>query len=67
MEAIKRIIYVSCNPGGRCMNNFEVLCRKGRSNDEGKSTTPFKVSRAISVDMFPHTSHCEMVLAFDRL
>jgi tRNA (uracil-5-)-methyltransferase len=28
---------------------------------------PFKPSRAISVDLFPHTDHCELMVEFVRI
>ncbi|KAL3679740.1 hypothetical protein R1sor_022696 [Riccia sorocarpa] len=29
-------------------------------------STPFNPKRAMAVDLFPHTSHCEMVMLFER-
>ena len=65
-EGCTRVVYVSCNPhghtlrhdyvvkGGSLAANLKVLCGpRGR----GK---PFRVSRVVPVDLFPHTPHCEL-------
>lgn len=63
--AIKRLIYISCKPQGEAMRNFRELC--GRADFRKKfSGEPFKPILAVPVDMFPHTSHCELVLVFER-
>lgn len=36
---------------------------RARSMPESK---PFRPVKAAGVDMFPHTSHCEMVMLFER-
>jgi tRNA (uracil-5-)-methyltransferase len=30
------------------------------------NSEPFVPKRAMAVDLFPHTSHCEMVMLFER-
>jgi tRNA (uracil-5-)-methyltransferase len=59
---INTLIYVSCNPEGTC-NNFTDLCR-GRSNRI--KGFPFRPVTAVPVDLFPHTTHCELVVLFQR-
>jgi len=72
-SAIDRIVFVSCNPhghtlrhdyvvkGGSLAANTKILCRRG-----GRSA-PFILSRAIPVDLFPHTPHVELCLCFERV
>eukprot|EP00731_Ephydatia_muelleri_P022978 Em0015g561a len=60
---IKQLVYVSCNPQG-AVSNFVDFCRKPSHRLKG---LPFRPVRAIPVDMFPHTSHCEMVVLFERI
>lgn len=40
------------------------LCRPRSNRVKG---LPFRPVRAIPVDMFPHTSHCELVVLFERI
>jgi hypothetical protein len=72
-SAIDRIVFVSCNPhghtlrhdyvvkGGSLAANTKILCKRG-----GRSA-PFILSRAIPVDLFPHTPHVELCLCFERV
>jgi len=61
--SINKIIFVSCSPK-QAMNNFLnfVRCKSKR-----RPGGPFRLTRAIPVDLFPQTPHCEMVLEFTRL
>jgi tRNA (uracil-5-)-methyltransferase len=63
-EQIQRLIYVSCNPTGSLVNDAALLCTPSSKRYLG---TPFKITSATPVDMFPLTNHCEMVMTFDRL
>ena len=63
-EKIKRIVYVSCNPTGSLIKDAGLLCQPATKKYSG---TAFQVMSATPVDMFPLTSHCEMVMTFDRL
>ena len=63
-EAIKRLVYVSCNPSGSLVKDAAVLCQPTSKKYGGR---PFKISSAQPVDMFPLTNHCEMVMVFDRM
>uniref|UniRef100_A0A1E1X515 tRNA (uracil(54)-C(5))-methyltransferase n=1 Tax=Amblyomma aureolatum TaxID=187763 RepID=A0A1E1X515_9ACAR len=61
--SIKKLVYVSCNPEG-ALQNFLDLARAASNNYRGD---PFVLTRAVPVDMFPHTPHCELVLLMERL
>uniref|UniRef100_A0A6I8N6P4 tRNA (uracil(54)-C(5))-methyltransferase n=1 Tax=Ornithorhynchus anatinus TaxID=9258 RepID=A0A6I8N6P4_ORNAN len=61
-EYLKKLLYVSCNPRA-AMTNFIDLCRPPSNRMRG---TPFRPVRALAVDLFPQTPHCEMVILFER-
>jgi len=61
---IQRIIYVSCNPTGSLIKDAGILCSPRTKKYFG---LPFRPMFAQPVDMFPLTSHCEMILIFDRM
>ncbi|KAG9334373.1 hypothetical protein JZ751_008192 [Albula glossodonta] len=59
-EHLKRLVYVACNAKA-AMNNFvEAPSNRVRG-------APFRPVRAMAVDLFPQTMHCEMVLLFERV
>eukprot|EP00939_MAST-03C_sp_MAST-3C-sp1_P001285 g1285.t1 len=67
-SAIRRLVYVSCNPSGSFIDDATNFCKledpkQGRDYVIGE---PFKMVKATPVDMFPHTDHCEMVATFER-
>ncbi|NXD78899.1 TRM2A methyltransferase, partial [Halcyon senegalensis] len=62
-EQLKRLIYVSCNPRA-AMNNFVDLCRAPSNRVKGASFRPVK---AMAVDLFPQTRHCELLIFFERV
>uniref|UniRef100_A0A8C5KF25 tRNA (uracil-5-)-methyltransferase homolog A n=1 Tax=Jaculus jaculus TaxID=51337 RepID=A0A8C5KF25_JACJA len=62
-ENIKRLLYVSCNPRA-AMGNFVDLCRAPSNRVKG---TPFQPVKAVAVDLFPQTPHCEMLILFERM
>ncbi|NWQ77610.1 TRM2A methyltransferase, partial [Columbina picui] len=62
-EHLKKLIYVSCNPRA-AMNNFVDLCRAPSNRVKGASFRPIK---ALAVDLFPQTRHCELLILFERL
>eukprot|EP00931_Biecheleriopsis_adriatica_P102850 TRINITY_DN77761_c0_g1_i1.p1 TRINITY_DN77761_c0_g1~~TRINITY_DN77761_c0_g1_i1.p1 ORF type:complete len:612 (-),score=140.77 TRINITY_DN77761_c0_g1_i1:21-1622(-) len=57
---LSRIVYVSCNP--ESLVEDVVKLTLPQENDE----YPFVPLRAVAVDMFPHTLHCEMILLLER-
>ncbi|XP_072163749.1 tRNA (uracil-5-)-methyltransferase homolog A-like [Diadema setosum] len=59
---LNRLVYVSCD-AGQALQNFINLCRPVSKKMKGM---PFKLVKAIPVDLFPHASHCELVLLFER-
>ncbi|NXS04193.1 TRM2A methyltransferase, partial [Oxylabes madagascariensis] len=62
-EHLKKLIYVSCNPRA-AMSNFVDLCRAPSNRVKGAS---FRPVRAMAVDLFPQTRHCELLIFFERL
>ncbi|XP_059340875.1 tRNA (uracil-5-)-methyltransferase homolog A isoform X1 [Ammospiza nelsoni] len=62
-EHLKKLIYVSCNPRA-AMNNFVDLCRAPSNRVKGAS---FRPVRAMAVDLFPQTRHCELLIFFERV
>ncbi|XP_073531885.1 tRNA (uracil-5-)-methyltransferase homolog A [Phyllobates terribilis] len=62
-EHLKRLIYVSCNPKA-ALNNFVDLCRAPSNRVKGR---PFRPIRAVAVDLFPQTPHCELLILFERV
>ncbi|EFC49561.1 S-adenosylmethionine-dependent methyltransferase [Naegleria gruberi] len=60
---IEKLIYVSCNPKTLVENAIR-LC--GPTSTVRASYGAFKPVKAIAVDMFPHTEHCEMICVFER-
>ena len=61
---IMRLVYVSCNPAGSLVKDAGILCAPPTRKNPGR---PFYPTSAQPVDMFPLTTHCEMVMTFDRL
>ncbi|CEP17832.1 hypothetical protein [Parasitella parasitica] len=62
-EQIQKVIFISCD-AKQAMQNFIGLCRPTSNRFKG---LPFKPSRAVSVDLFPHTDHCELMIEFVRI
>ncbi|KAJ1511820.1 tRNA methyltransferase 2 [Coelomomyces lativittatus] len=61
-KSIQKLVYISCNVK-LASKNFIDLCRPESLSTQG---TPFKVTRSVIVDMFPHTHHVETVIEFER-
>ncbi|XP_017107648.2 tRNA (uracil-5-)-methyltransferase homolog A [Drosophila bipectinata] len=61
-SAIKRLVYVSCNPHS-AKRNFLDLARPESKQYKGE---PFYPKSAVAVDMFPHTTHTELIILFER-
>ena len=56
----KRIVYVSCGP--------DTLARDAKFLVKGGGLRPiYRAVKAIPVDMFPHTEHCECVMLLERV
>ncbi|KAK8389815.1 hypothetical protein O3P69_009068 [Scylla paramamosain] len=65
-EAIQKLIYVTCKPDGFAMENFVKLGSKKIKSPKARNTIPFIPKYAVPVDLFPHTSHNELVMLFER-
>ncbi|CEI96020.1 hypothetical protein RMCBS344292_10191 [Rhizopus microsporus] len=57
---IKKVIYISCD-AKQAMQNFI-----GPTSNRAKGI-PFRPVRAVSIDLFPHTEHCELMIEFIRI
>lgn len=60
---IDRVIFVACNPNAVVGN----LVDFSRPTSKAFAGLPFTLIKAVPVDMFPQTEHCELVLQFDRI
>mmetsp|Transcript_16448 Transcript_16448/g.23193 ORF Transcript_16448/g.23193 Transcript_16448/m.23193 type:complete len:576 (+) Transcript_16448:183-1910(+) len=60
---IKKVVYVSCNPTGSLIADVEMLCCPESKRYRG---APFEPKKVVPVDMFPHTSHIEVVMVLER-
>ncbi|KAI8137729.1 S-adenosyl-L-methionine-dependent methyltransferase [Fennellomyces sp. T-0311] len=61
-SAVNRVIYISCD-SKQALGNFYGLCKPSSKRFTGE---PFRPSRAITIDLFPHTDHCELMVEFVR-
>lgn len=61
-ELIDSLIYVSCNQKS-LVNDAVGLCRAPSGSTPGREFEPI---RAVAVDLFPHTPHCELIVEFRR-
>ncbi|XP_071116030.1 tRNA (uracil-5-)-methyltransferase homolog A-like [Haliotis cracherodii] len=61
-QKLKRLIYVACNAKSAKTNFFDLI-RKESKKHRGGVFLPVK---AIPVDLFPQTPHCELIIVFER-
>ncbi|KAL4223292.1 tRNA methyltransferase 2 [Mactra antiquata] len=61
-RSINKLVYVSCNVNG-ALNNLIDLVRPTSKRLKGERFYPIK---AVPVDLFPYTNHCELVVLFER-
>ncbi|ORZ05454.1 S-adenosyl-L-methionine-dependent methyltransferase [Absidia repens] len=59
---IKKVVFISCD-AKQAMQNFIGLCRPTSNRYQG---IPFKPQRAVTIDLFPHTDHAELMIEFVR-
>ena len=59
---VKRLVYVSCQPSAAKPNIVDLT----RTESKRVQGPEFKLVSAVPVDMFPHTSHCELAMLFTR-
>ncbi|XP_068953035.1 tRNA (uracil-5-)-methyltransferase homolog B-like isoform X2 [Petaurus breviceps papuanus] len=64
-KAIQTLVFVSCRPYGKSIENIIELCRPP-DPDGNLLGEPFVLRRAVPVDMFPHSLQCELVMLFTR-
>lgn len=62
-SALRRLVFISCHPFDQSAFNFFCLCRPTTDSHTGK---PFRLVKAVPVDLFPQIDHCELVLVFER-
>ncbi|XP_066594850.1 tRNA (uracil-5-)-methyltransferase homolog A-like [Prorops nasuta] len=62
MKKVNRIVYISCNPRA-AMRNLVDFARPASKQYIGE---PFVPVKAVAIDMFPHTNHCELIICLDR-
>ncbi|KYN45039.1 tRNA (uracil-5-)-methyltransferase like protein A [Trachymyrmex septentrionalis] len=62
-KKLNKLVYISCDPRA-AMRNLIDLARPCSKQYLGEPLVPVK---AIAVDMFPHTKHCELILCLERL
>ena len=65
-RGLDRVVYVSCNPTGSLVEDAVKLCAPQDENNRALRGPAFQPLCALSVDMFPHTQHSEMVMLFER-
>eukprot|EP00735_Rhodelphis_limneticus_P009174 TRINITY_DN258_c0_g1::TRINITY_DN258_c0_g1_i1::g.1622::m.1622 TRINITY_DN258_c0_g1::TRINITY_DN258_c0_g1_i1::g.1622 ORF type:complete len:644 (+),score=106.65,sp/Q8IZ69/TRM2A_HUMAN/31.87/4e-84,tRNA_U5-meth_tr/PF05958.6/9.6e-20,Methyltransf_31/PF13847.1/1.1e-14,Methyltransf_26/PF13659.1/4.4e-09,Methyltransf_18/PF12847.2/1.6e-07,Methyltransf_4/PF02390.12/3.3e+03,Methyltransf_4/PF02390.12/3.3e-07,MTS/PF05175.9/2.5e-06,Methyltransf_25/PF13649.1/3.3e-05,Ubie_methyltran/PF01209.13/0.00019,PCMT/PF01135.14 len=56
------LVYISCNPQAFVTNSVAL----GRPASKKYTGVPFLPQRAQAIDLFPHTSHCELVVLMHR-
>ncbi|GLV46799.1 uncharacterized protein CBL_20945 [Carabus blaptoides fortunei] len=61
-KKLSKLVYISCDPAAAC-NNFVNL---GRPESKTMHGNPLVPVRAVAVDLFPHTKHCELLIYFER-
>ncbi|XP_055625301.1 tRNA (uracil-5-)-methyltransferase homolog A [Toxorhynchites rutilus septentrionalis] len=61
-RGLDRLIYVSCSPKSAIKNWIDLM----RPCSKELRGLPFVAKKAIPVDMFPHTPHCELLILFER-
>ncbi|XP_065055222.1 tRNA (uracil-5-)-methyltransferase homolog A-like [Rhopilema esculentum] len=59
---IRRLVFVACD-AKKASTNFLDLCRPTTNRNKGD---PYNLLRAVPVDLFPHTAHCESILLMER-
>ncbi|XP_074059081.1 tRNA (uracil-5-)-methyltransferase homolog B isoform X2 [Macrotis lagotis] len=64
-KAIQTLIFVSCRPYGKSIENIIELCRPP-DPDGNLLGEPFVLRKAVPVDMFPHSLQGELVMLFTR-
>lgn len=61
-KGLDRLVYVSCNAQTQ-MQDMKALCYEVKGKRRGPLFKPIK---AVGADLFPHTSHIESIILFER-
>lgn len=59
---IGRVVFVACDPKAAAKNLDDLV----RAETKGMVGSPFAMRRAVAVDLFPMTEHCELVVQLHR-
>lgn len=62
MPKLQKLVYISCNASA-ASKNFVDLARPISKTMFGEPLLPTK---AVAVDLFPFTEHCELVICFEK-
>ncbi|KAK2581834.1 hypothetical protein KPH14_002300 [Odynerus spinipes] len=62
-KKLSRLVYISCDPRAAMRNLIDFA----RPSSKQFSGEPFVPVKAVAVDMFPHTKHCELIICLERL
>ncbi|XP_043267393.1 tRNA (uracil-5-)-methyltransferase homolog A-like [Venturia canescens] len=62
-KKLRKVIYISCDPKA-AVRNLVDLARPSSKLYQGE---PLVAVKAVPVDMFPHTKHCELIVQLERL
>lgn len=62
-KTLSKLVYISCDPRAATKNLID-LARPTSKQYAGDPLVPVK---AVAVDMFPYTKHCELILCLERL
>ncbi|XP_065178117.1 tRNA (uracil-5-)-methyltransferase homolog A-like isoform X2 [Sycon ciliatum] len=62
-SALKRLVFVACNLK-QSKDNILYLCKHP---SRAITTMGFRPLKAVTVDMFPHTPHCEVAMLLERV
>ena len=61
-KGLDRLVYVSCNAQSQ-MADMKHLCYEVKGK---RKAPPFRPIKAVGADLFPHTSHIESIILFER-
>ncbi|KAM8953681.1 tRNA (uracil-5-)-methyltransferase homolog B [Pelodytes ibericus] len=64
-ESLRTLIFVTCKPEGEAGRNLIELCGPPAPGKKilGKAFVP---QEAVAIDLFPHTTHCELAILLSR-
>lgn len=62
MRDLNKLVYISCNPAAASKNFIDL----GRPMSKTLQEEPFVPIKAVAVDMFPYTKHCELIVYFEK-